>query len=226
MEVFKKERRKVLFILKEYCRSDAQNAMCVRGIIDLLKTDFDIGVLSFEHEKQKESHANLNTFCVEGNPILKRIGKVFTFPVEKRLLKGFKEQLKTILLKEKYDVVIAVENPIEAVACASQLKKEFGYKFIIYEIDPASNRFKKPKSLLEKMWRRKSILLEKWCYTRADAILHMKSHQEHFSKLYGDEFFDKSHYVDIPSIDKKYWVGQKKRFGFVVVSLFILRGFL
>ena len=81
----------------------------------------------------------------------------------------------------QYRAVIAVENPSEAVAAVCKLKKQArSLKCILYEIDPASNRYKNPKGVLEKYITSKNRKWESKVYKYYDTIIHMKSHYFHY----------------------------------------------
>ena len=147
-------KKRVLFVLKNYNDSSAQNTICVKGIVGYLKDDFEIDYLSCEFENKPTDKTNVYTFYVKKRSIFRTALKFFSFPVDKIVEKGFYKTIKHLLGINKYDAIIAVENPLEAVTSTLKAKKHFDFNYIVYEIDPASNRFKSQCSFFHKIWHK------------------------------------------------------------------------
>ncbi len=197
---------KILFVLKKYNDLTAQNALCVKGIVKILNNRHKIDVLTLENSGENNNNTCVhqinvnNEFC-----FYEKIKFAFTFPIHKKVEKLFLKKAEELLKVFKYDVIISVENPIEAVSSITKLKKKFNFKHIIYEIDPASNKYKNPENILEKIWKKRSRRLEKNFYKNADYIYHMESHKKYFSDIFYACFNYKSSYLDIPYIDDSFY---------------------
>lgn len=200
--------KKVLIVLADLLKNSEPNAMCMNHIADCWdESEVKADYLSLETEKRENGEQNI--FCLNcGNnngPIREMKRKAFkllNMPLSSR--KNSKRTAKKIeeLLKIKsYDTVIAVMNPIEAADAVYQLKKKVPQmNTILYEIDPASNRYKTPKSPLERYCKRKSEQWEQRVYHKFDTIIHMKSHKQHFSNEIYKQFEEKTQYLDVPAM--------------------------
>ena len=195
-------KKKIIFVLEGFSNLSEANAICISDIINELKNlEVDCTVISVDPPdsiKQKNVISCTYSPNKRLNGIFRIINKILLMPISrpsvvKLLHKKIEEQLKS----EKYDALIAVVNPVES---AEAVKNISNIKKILYEIDPASNRYKTPRSFLEKYTKRRSIKWEKKSYSLFDIIIHMETHRKHFVEIFKDDFIDRTVYLDIPSL--------------------------
>jgi hypothetical protein len=100
--------------------------------------------------------------------------------------------------KYKFDTIISVYNPIEALVCGFMMKKKYNsVKWGIYVLDSLSNGLK-IKFLSEGWLDKKGWKWEKIFYSYSDKVFNIKCHQEHHSKERYNTFRTKMEIVDIP----------------------------
>lgn len=197
--------KKIAFIASGFINQTEANAICLKNIIDIMKDSIKVDVISIEQETCRCSDYSIfvikQSNVIEKNEIMRKIIKFFHMPVgSRRLSKLVARRVCSLLKERKYDALIAVVNPVESADAIYYIKRRNPQqKIILYEIDPASNRYKEPKSLFEKVWKFKSILWEKKIYEHCDKIIHMKTHRNHFSQNCFRKYQDKVIYLDIPN---------------------------
>lgn len=197
--------KKIAFIASGYINQSEANAICLKNIIDIMKDSIKVDIISIEKEAYECNSDGIFAIkqnnVVEKNEIIRKIIKFMHMPVgSRRLSKLVARRVCSLLKKRKYDALIAVVNPVESADAIYYIKRRNPQqKVILYEIDPASNRYKEARSLFEKVWKFKSILWEKKIYEHCDKIIHMKTHSSHFSQMCFRKYQDKVLYLDIPS---------------------------
>lgn len=215
--------KRILIVLGEYINRTAQNGICIDDIKRCLEADgVEIDILCVEREKTALLNKQDNIYAVLSKKHVGRLSNMVRRCIKFLHMPVGSYKLTAIILKEirrlcslhSYDAVIAVVNPTESAEAVFRYKKKYkNIKFILYEIDPASNRYKKPKGLLQILWKKKSMQWEKKIYAVADKIIHMKTHANHFSLGAYKKFEDKVCYLDIPSfkiIDYKENINNQK----------------
>lgn len=197
--------KKIAFIASGYINQSEANAICLKNIIDIMKDSIKVDIISIEKEAYECNSDGIFAIkqnnVVEKNEFIRKIIKFMHMPVgSRRLSKLVARRVCSLLKKRKYDALIAVVNPVESADAIYYIKRRNPQqKVILYEIDPASNRYKDARSLFEKVWKFKSILWEKKIYEHCDKIIHMKTHSSHFSQMCFRKYQDKVLYLDIPS---------------------------
>jgi hypothetical protein len=186
-----------------YLQHTTPNGLCVEKILECFGNyPITCDIICTEHQLFNSQPQNIYPvyYHLSKNKIFK-IKKFFQIPINhKYIVRKLKEQVKELVRKNCYDAVIAVVNPPEAAEAVYKVKMEFSnINFILYEIDPASNRYKYPSNIIEKYSNYKSAKWEKRIYSVADSVIHMKTHREHFSNKKYKEFENKTIYLDIPS---------------------------
>ena len=195
---------KVLCVLQGYANKTEANAICLDPIIKIWRdSGHYVDVLSLENENQISDG---KVFVVPkkeslNNKLLRQIRKFFYMPLDNpSVVDSIEHAIERILHTNSYDVIIAVVNPVESANAVSRVKQKYHFpKTILYEIDPTSNRYKYPKGIVEKLWRKRSIIWELEMYKSFDTIVHMKSHNKHFQDEIYKQFSNKTIYLDIPS---------------------------
>lgn len=197
--------KKIAFIASGYMNQSEANAICLKNVIDIMKDSIKVDIISIEQEAYECNSDGIFAIkqnnVVQKNEIIRKIIKFMHMPVgSRRLSKLVARRVCSLLKKRKYDALIAVVNPVESADAIYYIKRRNPQqKVILYEIDPASNRYKEAKSLFEKVWKFRSILWEKKIYEHCDKIIHMKTHRSHFSQKCFRKYHDKVLYLDIPS---------------------------
>lgn len=200
---------RILFLLKSYSTHDKQNALCVEGIANILKEkECLIDYISWENTNSATYDSNIFPISVDEKntkSIIYKFNRLFNAPIsDKQLVKAYYNKTNECLLNNKYDAVVAVINPAEAAEALSMIRrKDATTKFILYEIDPNSNRYKYPASFVEKLWKKRCKIWERKIYKRMDYIIHMESHRNHYSDSYFSFFNKKTRYSDIPNFIPK-----------------------
>ncbi|CAK7027212.1 MAG: hypothetical protein EUB_02388 [Eubacterium sp.] len=200
---------RILFITGRFVRGDYPNGNCVKNISKELKNKhMDIDFLCIEPVSSlsvsRPDNADLITYrenlsVVRG--LIHNLFRIFYLPLDHwELINKSVKKVCMLYEKNKYDAIIATVNPMESAEIVRRVKKRYPeVKFIIYEIDPASNRFKNPSSLLEKYYSHKAYGFEKRVYASCNHVFHMITHKNHFEKDKYMKYRDKSSYLDIPS---------------------------
>ncbi|MBP1573091.1 MAG: hypothetical protein J6A55_04730 [Oscillospiraceae bacterium] len=118
-----------------------------------------------------------------------------------RTNKRFSKKAKELQKCNDYDVVVSVYTPIEALLAGYEVKKEFPQvKFIPYFLDSLSGGYG-PRLFSEKRIMERGLKIEKKIYEVADAIVLMKSSEEH-QKKYNCQYVSKMKFLDIPMFVK------------------------
>lgn len=194
---------KLLCVLGGWTKKSEPNALCLEEIIRYWKSSGHIvEILSIENDSSYKN--NNNVICVQdflpNNKYIRNIYKFVNMPLRsKKLASKIANKIDLLNFKNHYNAIIFVVNPIEN-ELAMKLVEKKGQLNILYEIDPASNRYKNPKNLFEKYWKKKSMNFEKKIYKSADLLIHMKNHYKHFSNNFYEEFEYKTIFLDIPGI--------------------------
>lgn len=195
--------RRVLFILKSYFSHNRPNAMCVEAVSEeLQKLGVSSDILSMETSSNVFSEDESNYVLIPNTDTLfSRADKLIHTPVgNSGLVKAVYSKLKKTLSNQRYDAVIAVVYPPESAQAAVEIKKDYpDIPLIIYEIDSCSNRYKSPKGALQRYITRRSYAWEHKIYSSADYIIHMGSHERHYSQAAFEPYSHKSAYCDIPN---------------------------
>lgn len=199
--------KKILIVMGNYLQHTAPNGLCVEKILECFGNyPITCDIICTEHHLFNSQPQNIYPvyYHLSKNKIFKiknKIKKFFQIPINhKYIVRKLKEQVKELVRKNCYDAVIAVVNPPEAAEAVYKVKREIpNINFILYEIDPASNRYKYPSNIIEKYSNYKSAKWEEKIYSVADTVIHMKTHMEHFSDKKYKQFENKTIYLDIPS---------------------------
>lgn len=206
---------KVLIVLGRYIHQTYPNGICVNKIIENWDYKIATDIVSAESEGECLHGQNIHPiyFTAPSNKISKlyyKIKKLFFAPLaELKLIKKMQAEIEKLCYENTYAAVIAVTNPPEAVEAVYRARKKTkNGQFIIYEIDPASNRYKTPTGIIEKYWSCKTRHWEKKMYLEADTVIHMKTHLKHFSSAYFSDFINKTIYLDIPNLNINTYVSK------------------
>lgn len=198
---------KVLFVLSGLLESVEPNANCINNILNFFNNDIECHSLSIEkkydalNKKNELFHTIVYSESIYGmKNWIRKIKKFFYMPLGSNLLvKKIYDKIQKLYDHYKYNSIIAVVNPVESAEAVYRFKKNNPkVKCILYEIDPASNRYKNPAGLIERLWKKKSIRWEQKIYSSFDFIIHMQTHKVHFSQKYYKKFADKTLFLDIP----------------------------
>lgn len=133
---------------------------------------------------------------------LQLIATVLSWPViSRRTNRRFENMAKKLQKENNYDVVISVYTPIEALLAGYAVKKEYPQvKFVPYFLDSLSGGYG-PKFFSEEQTRNRGLKIENKVFEAADAIVLMKSSEEH-QKKYNHPFCKKMVFLDIPMLVK------------------------
>ena len=195
---------KVLCVLRGYKRQTEANAICLFPIIEIWKEKgHQVDVLSLENEKEY-SEDGLYIVSKEEKckqKVLRQIRKFIYMPLDSpSVAKTISEAVDRMLIHTHYDVIISVVNPVEAADAIAVIKRNHPeIQTILYEIDPASNRYKYPSGIIERLWSFRSIRWEKRIYNIFDIVIHMQTHRKHFDTDIYKQYKNKTRYLDIPS---------------------------
>lgn len=201
--------KKVLFLLKSITTHNQQDALCVEKVAEHLKSyGISVEYLSWEltpvTDYSKDIHIVVEDDKRSGIANWgRKITKVICTPIENiSAEKKLYHRLVALYSSNQYDAVIAVINPPENAEAVYMAKKKFPKMHtILYELDPNSSRHKVCRNAKEKIWRLRSMKWERKIYRSFDHILHMASHERHYSSKYFAEFQKKTIYLDIPNFE-------------------------
>lgn len=200
---------KILFILGGYINRTSQNGICVEDIKnEMEKLGVEVHVLCIESDYPLFENIDNNIHVIKKrktsnkfSALFKKVIKFFNMPLENIILiKKIERRINTLFNIHNYNSLISVVNPTETAEALYRFKKKnMNIQFILYEIDPASNRYKNPKGIIERIWKNRVTRWEKKIYKYANYVIHMKTHSVHFSSDHYKNFIDKTIYLDIPS---------------------------
>lgn len=218
--------KKILFVLENYRDFLSQNANCVRSIVKEMN-GCEPFFLSVEYSNCEKHFDNEHVFCVTSKSrrnklcnLFRKINKFFFMPIEnKRVVSKLIKAISALDLKHHFDLIIAVQNPCESTeAVAGYKKRNLKSCCCLYEIDPASNRYKNPHGLFQKMWARRTQRWELKRYVLFDYVIHMKTHARHFSNKVYLQFSKKTFFLDIPSfVVRNLFPSSKKNIELVLI---------
>lgn len=125
-----------------------------------------------------------------------------TWPIiSKRTIKRFSETAINQCENKKFDAVIAVYTPIEALFAGKAVKQKFpDIKFYPYFLDSLSGGYG-PRFFSKETIINRGLTLEKEVFSLADKAIIMKSSYSHHVK-YNSEYLDKLCVLDIPMLSK------------------------
>lgn len=198
--------KRIVVLVEGYINQTEANAICLKKIVKEMEKTVRVDIISIE---RNFSGGNGNVYAINKSKIIlkrefiRKFVKFIHMPVEnKKLTKLIAKETNCLLDAKAYDALIAIVNPTEvADALGIIRKKKPSLNVILYEIDPASNRYKNPKNIVEKLWRERAILWEKKIYNYCTTIVHMKTHKRHFSQDCFKKFKGKTIYLDIPNFE-------------------------
>lgn len=193
---------RILVLTEEYKKISLPNSVCLKYIVDYLRRQgIDVDIISAEKEVYKNTKTEYYFVEKKNNKIIYKINKLLNYPISARgKVQRYVEYVEKLLNKQRYSAIIAVQNPNETVAALKKIKEKHADETVIlYEIDPASNRYKFPKGIIQKYLMKKAKKWEIKAYRRMDYIIHMKSHMNHYRNKTYKEFEDKTRYLDIPA---------------------------
>lgn len=196
--------KKIAILVEGYMNQTEANAICIKGIINEMKKNISVDVISIEKDffGWNDNVYSINKSNTEfKNELRRKFVKFLHMPVgNKKLTRLIAKETNIVLKAKRYDALIVVINPVEAADAIHAIrKKNQNLNIILYEIDPASNRYKKPKNIIEKIWMNKSISWEKKVYKYCKIIIHMRTHKAHFSRSCFNVYRTKTLYLGIPS---------------------------
>lgn len=200
--------KKVLFVLSEWSLHASPNALCVECIAEELTQDGDFAVdcLSLEAGK-KEDDAKAGICFVNApeqkNGFARKIYKFFHMPLsDVSVAEKIADRIVALQKQNHYVAVIAVMNPPETAEAVYRAKlKNRDIHYILYEIDPNSNRYKEPTDLLGRYLMKKAMRWERKVYEQAAFVIHMISHKAHYTQPFFDRFEAKAQFLDIPGLN-------------------------
>jgi len=120
------------------------------------------------------------------------------FPVSSFLRANrYYRAIRKLHKKEKIDIIIANNAPIESVLGMVKAKKKYGIKSVMYTLDPLTNR-PPPSRLSHKFAENQGHKWEKKIYRVIDLVLNLKSYSKHFEQKSYREYREKMRLIDIP----------------------------
>lgn len=198
--------KKILFVLGDYLNGSSQNGICVDSIKNkLLEMGIDIHILCYQESKQQvKKNEVIFTILKEEYKSLsaKYIINILFHPpiVYKNTVKNYADTISQLYAKYKYDAIVGVMNPAEAVEGVYKFKKNHkNINTILYEIDPVSNKFIGSKNIVKLVYRKIVKMWERKMYGTFDTIIHMKTHYKHFQNNFYQLYNNKTYYLDIPN---------------------------
>ncbi len=138
--------------------------------------------------------------------VINKIQMLITAPwwpiISPSTVSRFKKAAIKLYSENKFDAVIAVYTPIEALLAGYGLKKRFPeIKFYPYFLDSLSGGFG-PRYFSKKRIIRHGLKIEKSIFPLAERIIVMKASEHHHEK-YNGEFISKMSFLEVPSFCKR-----------------------
>lgn len=195
---------KVLFIVKGYYEGTNPNAICACRIADEISSmGAEVYFLSIESRDLEVSNPKI--VCITADSKHKKtVADFLIYPLDdlETCEKIFCSAI-SMIDKNCIDTVVAFARPYAAGEALRKIKCErANVTTVLFEIDSASNRYKKPKTLFENFARFKSIIWEKSVYAKTDLIINMNTHKKHYESKHFDTCRQKIKYVGVPCMQK------------------------
>lgn len=114
-----------------------------------------------------------------------------------RIVKKIREALNS----DKFDAVIGVNKPAEAIWGAYEALKDSDIPFISYFLDPFVGGIKRNRILGEDNSFKKLQEIEKAIVDYSTACVFMKEHKESFTARYREEYLDKTSFLGVPLLE-------------------------
>ncbi len=217
--------KKILFLAGEYHPYPYANGVCIQNVVNELKhKNYEVDVVCFNTTNNKELHVDkynnskiyyVNNF--ENNKgVLKdfrlRVKNILLAPLypatDVKLIKKYYCVVKEALCTNKYEMIIAVYNPIEAVIAGKfAIRKVQGCKYCLYMFDTLTNtgqataRGLKTNKAIKIYTDNRKLSWELKLFECADSIILMNSHRQHYKQKMYDEFQSKIVFSDLPLFD-------------------------
>lgn len=129
--------------------------------------------------------------------------------ISRQTIKRFAKKARELQKEKNFDAVIAVYTPIESLLAGYEVKKEFPQvKFIPYFLDSLSGGYG-PRAFSKEEIIKRGLKIEKDIYDAADAVVLMKSSEEH-QKKYNEKNINKMIFLDIPMLVRPEIVCEKR----------------
>ncbi len=215
--------KKILFLAGEYYPYPFANGVCIKNVINELKRkNYEVDVVCFNTTNNKELHLDtyngskiyyVNNFKNKGilEDFRQRIKNILLAPMfpatDVKLINKYYGVVKKALCANKYDMIIAVYNPIEALIVGKLVVKKVQCKYCLYMLDTLTNtgqitiRGLKTNKLVKKYTDRKNLSCELKLFECADLIILMNSHLQHYKQKIYDKFRSKIVFSDLPLFD-------------------------
>lgn len=212
---------KYLILLDEYWPFPDANGLCIDNIIHYLNAEMVTVICRVSDEKILEEYLvddkrilpiyfeREKSFFDRGWVgkiiyIIKHILRVFFFPIyDRKLMEMYFNVANKEIKKRKYDCVITVLNPIEAVTAGKLIKEDnTKMQWLIYDLDTVSNcSLGKIEDWFKRIYNKKILKWEREVFSEADYIVHLESHKKHFSQAIYQEFKDKTIFQGVPLLN-------------------------
>lgn len=210
-----------LVILDKYLPNLEANALCIDSILQNLNQDFITIICRVDDPEISRQLVLSNKEIVpiyfprkvpffklglvdRFKYIFEHIFKSFFGSVpETSLVELFYRAANKQIEQRKYDLIITVLNPIEAVAAGKLIKEHNSNSFwLIYDLDTASNcSLGKIENFFRKFYMKKVVTWEKSVFEKADLIIHLDSHKKHFLQNEYRMFKEKMLFQGVPLLN-------------------------
>lgn len=207
---------KVLFIVNDYYPLKNASGSCIDNIIKIMIADgHEVHVLCYMDQDIQLKNNNVNIHGIKVNDFISTsnfsktnkdtklrrfiylVKLFFTYPIYYPEI-GEKLTLATtnIISHNSVDIIVYVVNPIESLIPLIKIDRK-KIKHVIYELDSITDLDDRNRGLRIYLNKRRK-LFEKKAYSKADAIIHMKCHSEHFNSEEYKSIKSKMFLADFP----------------------------
>ena len=132
----------------------------------------------------------------------------------------FYKKAKKLVEKEKFDAVVSIYTPVDALLSGYFIKKKFPeIKYYPYFLDSLSGGFG-PKQFSKERIINRGLRIEARVFEEADKIVLMKSSEEHQRK-YNSRFSEKFIFLDIPMLSEPEEFKEKAKDDSAIKLLFV-----
>ena len=224
--------KRILILLGRYFPKPSPNTLCVQNIIDLLpKEEYQIDIISAYDDGLETNNAYNVTKIKRGliqsllykfedktDALSKRISSLLMLIKKIKMIPCIPiwpwldpivtiKELKAARKKfehQKYDIVIAIHNPLSSLIVAHKLKQQYkDARFIAYFIDSLSGGYV-PHFMKKSTYNKKAVKWEKRLLNNADTIVFMESSRDYHQEVYQNSpLAEKIVYLDLPVLRKR-----------------------
>ncbi len=209
----------IIFLLGNYLNNKSANSICAENIFHEWEKDGDsihvicpgkiTQIIEKSHTEivhcfsyfHKKNWVECRSFVDKMQYLFYRLKDYFIYPrTDTNMIKSYVYELEQICACSNIDLIVSVCNPPETVEAVYKfVSNKRGIKWAIYDIDTVSNcSLGKIDRYIGFIIKNKAFNWEKKVFNRADLVIHLPQHSNHFEKKCYNNVKNKMVILDLP----------------------------